>query len=112
MRTWFLVTAMAATAGAALVALDPVMAHASAADGQAVAYSNCAYCHKVAPDQNFVPPMHPPGPDFMTIAASPKWSESRLRSFLFTTHRKEVNIPSGQVSDVVSYIASLKKKKK
>jgi len=68
-------------------AADSAQAAPSSSAGKSLALSGCAYCHVVALDQNFLPPLKPQGPDFSSIAADPTFNAKRLRTFLLTTHR-------------------------
>jgi mono/diheme cytochrome c family protein len=93
---------------AALVVLlaGPARAAGYADAGKDVAVQWCASCHAIdggASAQDAAPP-------FRTIAGRSNVSADALRAFLFEPHGEmpKLEIPTGHIEDLVSYILSLK----
>jgi mono/diheme cytochrome c family protein len=90
--------------------------------GRSFAQRTCGYCHMVTEDQGFAPlvskfrDQQPQGPNFSAIAANPRNTEERLRTFLMTTHKsvgKDEGMPNPllanhQIDNIVSFIISLR----
>lgn len=90
----------------------------SVAAGKNVALIVCSVCHVVAPDQEFAPRLEQRTPSFAEIANRPDVTAESLRKFITTTHWDERTIPitmpnpeliDDQVTEVISYILSLRK---
>ncbi len=86
------------------------------AEGHRLAIKICGFCHIAASDQEFAPTLRNPVPSFQTIANKPGTTTAALRQFLLTTHstiaepNKMPNprLTDDQITDVVSYIVSLR----
>ena len=103
----------------------PLYANAQADDalitkGRRFAELTCASCHVVSANQQFAPILRNPAPSFDSIANKPTTTEASLRAFLTTTHTT-INNPNGmpnpqladyQISEVTSYILSLRTNRK
>ena len=104
--------------GLPAVATGKVGIAADPAAGRSLARSACAYCHVVTDDQGFAPVLRPQGPDFAIIAANPKNTAKKLRTFLLTTHknvRDSTGMPNpilknDQIDNIVSFIMGERKK--
>ncbi len=103
---------------AALAASSASAKDDSVAVGRQLALEVCSVCHVVAPDQAFAPRLDQRTPSFEEIANRPDVSAESISHFIETTHWDESTIPmtmpdpmltSDQVSQVVSYILSLRK---
>ena len=74
-------------------------------------------CAAFATDQRSPPILRTPGPTFDAIANKPETTETSLRTFLLTTHGKEINPPGMpnpeladyQMNEVIAYILSLRR---
>ncbi len=103
------------------VALSANLANAEDASitaGRQLALEVCSVCHVVAPDQRFAPRLDQRTPNFEEIANRPGMSAEFVSHFIKTTHWDESTIPmtmpdpmltDDQVSEVASYILSLRK---
>ena len=85
--------------------------------GHQLAVLLCANCHVAAPDQPFMPILHPPAPSFESIVQSKDFNVAALEKFITTTHRGLDN-PNGmpnpylmeyQVKQVIAFLLSLRK---
>lgn len=86
--------------------------------GRSLTLSTCAYCHVVAADQGFAPPLQPQGPAFSAVAADTKFTSKTLRNFLMTTHRDIARgkampnplLTNAQIDNIVVYILGQRQK--
>jgi len=86
--------------------------------GRDLALMVCSICHVVATHQEFAPRLEQHTPSFEEIANKPNTSAESLRQFITTTHWDGQTIPitmpepmliDEQISQVISYILSLRK---
>lgn len=104
--------ALAALVVIGMVAALPVRAQTEPGDtreGQRIAATWCANCHRVAPGGPG--PATDAAPPFQAVARMPSTTSMSLRAFLQTPH---VNMPDfrlarTELDDVVAYILSLKR---
>lgn len=91
-----------------LLLATPALAQGDASEGQRIAASWCANCHRVAP--NGPGPATDAAPAFAAIAAMPSTTEMALRAFLQTSHRNMPNfqLSTEQTDNLVAYILSLR----
>lgn len=103
-------------AALSVVALMSVIEPGIAADlpgdtaaGRALALQSCAGCHVVAERQPR--PGMDGAPAFATLARDPAVTETSLRVFLQTPHRRMPNLilSNREIDDVVSYILAMRR---
>lgn len=103
---------------AVLSAMAPIFASApaaaadlpgDAAAGRGIALQSCAGCHVVAERQPR--PGMDGAPAFVTLARDPAVTETSLRVFLQTPHRRMPNLilSNQEIDDVISYILSTRR---
>jgi mono/diheme cytochrome c family protein len=106
--------ALLAALSLGLIASETGAAEPQPLAGRALALATCAYCHVVAQDQAFEPPLQPRGPAFAAVANNPAFTAKKLRTFLLTVHRDIAHgkampsqvLTNAQINDIVSYIQS------
>ncbi len=79
-----------------------------AATGQLIAQKWCASCHLVGRSGRAIDA----APSFHMIANNPKYTEARLRGWLYDPHppMPNLDLTKRQVDDIITYIGSLKQK--
>lgn len=98
-------------------AAEPSLPPGDVGAGRSVALSVCSICHVVAPNQDLPPILHPPAPNFTTIANRRSTNADSLRKFLTTTHmnlKTAKGMPGPQLTeqqttDVIAYLLSLRR---
>lgn len=95
-----------------LVVGEQRRAHANQSRGRILAEQQCSHCHAIEKDNLLSP--DPEAPSFADVAADPSITEYMLRVFLRTPHPTMPNliIKPDDLDDLVSYIMSLKPKRR
>lgn len=106
---WRQVAIAAVIATGAAAAANAADLPGDATAGRNIALQSCAGCHVVAERQPR--PGMDGAPAFVTLARDPAITETSLRVFLQTPHRRMPNLilSNREIDDIVSYILSMRR---